>query len=267
MSEISGRTRLLGVIADPVVQARSPAMANARLAERGRAGEFVLVPLQVPAGSLGAALAGLRGVENFAGAIVSMPHKTAIAPLLDALTPEARRVGAVNVIRREPGGRLVGTALDGEGFVAGLASRGHRVAGRSCLLVGAGGAAAAIAFALAQHGVRSLEIANRTAAKARELADRVRAEFPALAVRATTSPAGAFDLAINATSLGMQPGDALPLGRDAIAAAGLVAECVIAPEITALLALARELGRPIHTGVPMLAEQMGLMLDFMGAAG
>ena len=76
---------------------------------------------------------------------------------------------------------------------------------------------------------------------------------------------GAFDLAINATSLGMKPDDALPLPRDVIAAAGLVAECVIAPEITPLLEAALALGRPIHTGVPMLAEQMALMLEFMTA--
>lgn len=267
MSEISGRTRILGLIADPVVQARSPGMANARLAERGRLGELVLVPMHVPAASLEAVVRGLRGLENFAGAIVSMPHKAAIARLVDALTPEGRRVGAVNVIRREAGGRLVGTALDGEGFVAGLASRGHTVAGKSCLLVGAGGAAAAIAFALAQHGCRSLAIANRTEARAAELAARVRAEWPELEVRAAAQPSGAFDLAINATSLGMKPDDALPVASEVIAAAGLVAECVIAPEMTRLLERARELGRPIHGGVPMLAEQMALMLDFMAGPG
>ncbi len=95
----------------------------------------------------------------------------------------------------------------------------------------------------------------------------MRAEFPGREVSVAAAPAGAFDLVINATSLGMQPGDALPLPREVIAAAGLVAECVIAPEITALLETAHALGRPIHTGVPMLAEQMALMLDFMAAAG
>jgi shikimate dehydrogenase len=227
---------------------------------------FGLVPRHFGAASLDAALAGLRGVENFAGAIVSMPHKTAIVSRLDALTPEAREVGAVNVIRRERGGRLIGTVLDGEGFVAGLRREGHEVAGRSCLLLGAGGAAAAIAFALARHGARSLAIANRTQSKALELAGRVHAAFPRLELAADPPADAPFDVVVNATSLGMRPGDALPLAPEAVARAGLVAECVIAPEITPLLARARELGRPIHTGVPMLAAQMGLMLDFMGAA-
>ncbi len=105
-----------------------------------------------------------------------MPHKTAIVALLDELTPEARQVGAVNVVRRAPDGRLHGTILDGEGFVAGLASARHRVDGSACLLMGAGGAAAAIAFALAAHGCRELTVANRTAAKSTALAARVSAD-------------------------------------------------------------------------------------------
>src|SRR6185369_6762333 len=136
LSDITGATRILGLIADPVVQARSPAMATALLREHGRFGAFVLLPMATPAAALGDVLAGLRRIANFAGAIVSMPHKTAIVPLLDQLTPAAAQVGAVNVVRRDPDGRLVGTVLDGEGFVAGLTAAGHRVDGAACLLAG-----------------------------------------------------------------------------------------------------------------------------------
>src|SRR6185436_9805369 len=106
-------------------------MANALLAERDRFGAFVLLPMQVPAGGLEEVVAAVRRIENFGGAIVSMPHKGAIVPLLDELTPEARLVGAVNVIRRDAAGRLAGTALDGEGFVAGLRACGHEVEAKS----------------------------------------------------------------------------------------------------------------------------------------
>jgi shikimate dehydrogenase len=112
-SGISGRTRMLGLIADPVVQARSPAMANALLEERGRFGAFVLLPLEVPAGALADVVGGLRRIGNFAGAIVSMPHKTAIVPLLDELTPEARLAGAVNVVRHGGEGRVARGARAG----------------------------------------------------------------------------------------------------------------------------------------------------------
>lgn len=264
--EITGATQILGVIADPVAQARSPGMANALLARRGALGRFVLLPMHVAADGLAEALAGLRQMRNFAGAIVSMPHKSAALALLDEVTDEARQVGAINVVRRNRDGRLRGTILDGEGFVAGLRAAGHEVAGTSCLLAGAGGAAAAIAFALAAHGCASLTIANRTRARAEALAMRVRQAFPDLDVRGGDAAAGGYDLAINATSLGMREGDALPFPRDVVAASTLVAECVIAPEMTRLLQTARDAGRAIHTGVPMLAAQMELMLDFMTAA-
>src|SRR5262245_61839616 len=239
-------------------------MANALLTEQERFGEFVLLPLHVPLASLGVVLTGLRGIQNFAGAIVSMPHKEVIVPLLDEVTPEAQMVGAVNVIRRGAGGRLIGTILDGEGFVAGLRSAGYEVHGKACLLVGAGGAAAAIAFALAKYGCYSLTITNRTAARALTLAARVRAVWPGLQVQAGKPPRGRYDIAINATSLGMNPTDELPMSQEMIDTSDLIAECVVAPEITALLEAAQQKGQKIHTGVPMLASQMALMLAFMG---
>src|SRR5262245_24685142 len=186
-------------------------MANALLRRAGRFGAFVLVPMQVPSGTLPEVVGALRRIGNFTGAIVSMPHKTAVVSLLDRLTLEAQRVGAVNVIRRTADGRLEGSILDGEGFVSGLRSAGHEVAGRSCLLVGAGGAAAAIAFSLARNGCRSLAIQNRTTARAATLATRLHRSFPALHVQTGDSAGAVYDIAINATSLGMKPDDALPI--------------------------------------------------------
>jgi shikimate dehydrogenase len=264
---ITGRTRLLGLLADPVVQARSPAMANALLAEQGRFGEFVLVPLEVAAAGLADVTRALRRVGSFAGAVVSMPHKTAIVPLLDDLTPEARLVGAVNVIRRTPDARLVGTVLDGEGFVAGLRAAGHDVAGKRCLLVGAGGAGSAVAVALAQHGCAALAIVNRTPATAATLAARVRAVARGVAVTVGDDAGARWDLAVNATSLGMRPDDPPPMSDDVLRRTALVAECVLAPETTALLARARALGCAVHGGVAMLAAQMPLLLRFMGVDG
>jgi shikimate dehydrogenase len=239
-------------------------MANALLQEKGLFGEYILVPLHASASRLVKVLDGLRHLQNFAGAIVSMPHKSAVVPLLDELSPEARLVGAVNVIRREPDGGLVGATFDGEGFVAGLRSAGHDVCGKTCLLVGAGGAAAAIAVALAKHGCKSLTLSNRTEAKAASLASRVREACPHVQVQVGVNPGGGYDFAINATSLGMKPDDELPLSHEVIKTSTVIAECVIAPEMTPLLEAAQQVGRVIHTGVPMLAAQMNLMLEFMG---
>ncbi|MGE0823090.1 MAG: shikimate dehydrogenase [Candidatus Binatia bacterium] len=264
-TSITGQTRLLGVLADPVAQARSPGMANTLLHEQNLFGEYVLVPLHVSAGGLPQVIDGLRHLRNFAGTIVSMPHKSTVVSLLDEISPEVSTVGAVNVIRRELDGRLLGAIFDGEGFVSGLWGAGYAVQGKTCLLAGAGGAAAAVAFSLAKHGCTSLTIINRTKEKAVTLASRVQHTWPHLPIHTELSLEKAYDVAINATSLGMHPGDALPLPVEVVESSSLIAECVIAPEITPLLEIARTKGRTIHTGVPMLAAQMDLMLRFMRA--
>jgi len=262
---ISGHTRLLGVVADPVKQARTPGMANALLDKRGLFGTFVLVPMHVSSDGFESFIAGIRCIKNFSGAVLSMPHKVVAAHLVDELTDEARLAGAVNVIRRLDDGRLVGTILDGEGFVAGLQSEGHSVRGASVLMAGAGGAASALAFALAKHGVSALYIQNRSPQRASDLARRVASAYPSVKVSTSCDESARFDLAVNATSLGMAQGDELPISLALIERSVLVAECVIAPEMTELLKAASAMGKRIHTGVPMLSAQMNLMLDFMGA--
>jgi shikimate dehydrogenase len=193
-----------------------------------------------------------------------MPNKSALVPLLDEVTPEARQVGACNVVRREPDGRLVGTMFDGEGFVAGLRAAGHEVRGQRVFLAGAGGAAAGIAFALGKHGAVALTIHNRTAAKAAALASRVAATWPGMNVRAGADPRG-HDLVVNATSLGMQPDDALPVDVAALAPGMVAAEIVIHPETTPFLAAAAARGCAVQRGLPMLEAQIDLMLEFMRA--
>lgn len=240
-------------------------MANRLLDERGLWGDFVMLPMQVSAEGFPALITGLRALKNFGGAVVSMPHKVVAAHLVDELTPEARLIGAVNVIRRNGDGRLIGTMLDGEGFVVGLAGAGYSVNGAHIPLVGAGGAASAIAFALAKHGCASLRIQNRTPETASALSARVKRAYPQVEISTEVRSNAHYDIAINATSLGMNPNDELPIPKPMIRHCGLVAECVIAPEMTPLLLEASGQGKVIHTGVPMLAAQMNLMLAFMGA--
>jgi shikimate dehydrogenase len=257
---ISGRTALLAIIGDPIAQVRAPLMINSALLERGRAEDAVMVPMHVRPHDLAGAIAGLRAIRNFRGAIITMPHKVAILPLLDELTPEAKQVGACNVFRVDPSGRLIGTMFDGEGFVAGLRKAGHEVTGRRVLLLGAGGAAAGIAFALGKHGAAGLTVHNRTQARAVELGERVRRTWPSLSITA----APPYDLIVNATSLGMKAGDDMPIGTELLKPPLVAAEIVTYPEITPFLAAAAHAGCQTHAGLPMLAAQMTLMLEFMG---
>ncbi len=262
-ASISGATAITVILAHPVGHLRTPQMMNAHFDALGHDG--VLVPLEVLPADLAAVVAGLRRVENLRGIVVTVPHKEAIAPLCDDLTDAARQVGAVNVIRRDADGRLTGGQFDGEGFITGLRDAGHEVAGRAVFMAGAGGAAAGLAFAFARHGATRLTIHNRTAAKAESLAMRVRAAYPACDTRAGGPDPSAHDVVVNASSLGMHEGDALPLDVARLAAPMLAAEVIMAPEVTPFLAEAARRGCATHGGKPMLAAQIALLARFMGA--
>ena len=249
-------------MAAPIGHVRTPQGINAVALARGFDG--IMVPLHVAAQNLAAAVSGLRATENLGGFIVTVPHKTTIVPLLDGLSEMARRVGAVNAVRREPDGRLCGEILDGIGFVAGLRASGHEPRGRSAYVAGAGGAACAIAFAMADAGVARLTIANRTRERAETLVARLRPIFPDLTLAVGTDDAFGHDIVVNATSQGLRNGDAYPLAIASLEQHQLVAEIIMQPAVTPLMAAAAALGCRTHPGIPMLSCQLELMADWMG---
>lgn len=261
MNAISGNTRLFGIVADPIAQVRTPQVLNAWFQSEGIDG--VLVPMHVAREGLPAAFEAFRKMRNLGGFIVTVPHKSEVVALCDEVSESARAIGAVNAVRRDADGRLIGEMFDGLGFLAGLKAEGHDPAGRSVLLLGAGGAAAAIAQALACAGVRRLSIANRTHAKAQAMADGVNASVPGVLADAVAADPRGYDIVVNATSLGMQEGDALPLDASLLAPSQLVAEIIMKPEMTALLLAAREKGCRIHLGRHMLDHQVRLMGRYM----
>lgn len=260
---ITGQTRIYGIIADPVGHVRTPEVMNAYFADHDA--DAVLVPLHVAPDVLDTAWSGLRCLQNLGGLIVTVPHKSAVLDLSDEVGEAARQIGAANAVRREPSGRMLCEMFDGKGFLDGLLQGGHDPAGRRVLLVGAGGAASAIAFALAGQGCAALTIANRTKAKGEELAAKIKGAFGGCDVCfGPPNPAG-HDLIVNATSLGLRPDDPLPLAIDKLAPGMIVAEVVMKPEMTALLEHAAQKGCRIHHGRHMLDAQVRLLADFIGA--
>jgi len=260
---ISGHTRLCAIIADPIHHVRTPQGINPILTERGI--DAVLVPIHVDARGLAAAVAGFRVMRNLAGFIVTVPHKTAMLGLCDTLSDDAGRIGAVNVVRREADGRLSGHMLDGEGFIGGLRGADIAPEGCRCLLAGAGGAASAIAFALARAGVARLDIHNRSRERAEALVARVAEAHPACQVTvAGPRPGAEHDLIINATSLGLRPDDPLPIDPAGLRPSHTVCDIIMDPARTALLRAAEACGCRTHPGQPMLDHQLRLMVEALG---
>lgn len=266
MRDITGTTQLFGILADPIHHVKTPQGINQLFVDEGFDG--VMVPIHIPSGQLAGAVQGLRHIANLSGFVVTVPHKSDMVALCDEVTPDARLIGAVNVVRRTPEGRLIGTMLDGEGFVAGLRQEGIEPAGLCVYLAGAGGAASAIAFALARAGVCRLAIFNRTVDKVQQLFDRLRGAYPNVDLIVGGEDPSGYDLVVNGTSLGLRPDDALPLDVGQLQPHQVVAEIIMAPAETALLRAAKARGCRIHYGAPMLSCQLALMASFMrGHAG
>lgn len=257
---ITGAARLIGLLGDPVAQAKSPQTFNAILAERGR--DAALAPIHLRSADFDAAIGGVMAIANLDGLVVTMPFKQRIRARLDELTARAQAVGAVNAARRTPEGRWIGDMFDGVGLVGaveglGLSPRGLRVG-----LVGAGGAGSAIAFALAEAGVASITIADLDARRAQSLAARVSAPG-GLAAAAGAVDLRSIDLLVNATPLGMAADDEAPVDVSRLDERVAVVDIVTRPS-TRLLEEAGRLGCRRAGGAAMVAAQARAILSFLG---
>jgi shikimate dehydrogenase len=238
-------------------------LINALLDQRGV--DALYVPWQVSAEHFAAAVAGLRQLRDFAGFTATMPHKEMAARLCDELLPNAQACGAVNAVRVETDGRLIGETFDGVAMVQAITAHRAVDATTRVLLVGAGGVGQAIAVALGLAGVGTLVITNRTQAKADDLAQKVQRAAPACAVEAGTTcdPVG-FDIVINATSLGHHGQGAMPIEVARVSGTALVADVVSTPEYTPLLHAAQTRGLDVVRGSEMLLPQIEILADFLG---
>jgi shikimate dehydrogenase len=239
------------VIGDPVSHSRSPALHNAAFAATGL--NWVYVAFPVAAGQAGSAVAAMRTLR-LGGMSVTMPHKDAVAAAVDELSPAAAALGAVNCVRWS-GRRLVGENTDGAGFVRSLRDEaGFDPSGRRVVVLGAGGAARAVVWALAAAGAAQVAVVNRTAVRAEAaaaLAGAAGVVVPATAVSDA-------DLVVNATSVGMSgasEGPALPCDAALLGPGQLVADLVYHPLRTALLDAAEARGATTLGGLGMLLYQ------------
>jgi shikimate dehydrogenase len=223
-----------------------------------------MAPFHVASDDLPALWQGLKSMRNLEGFLVTIPHKQQAAALCDRLDTQAAMVGAVSVVRRLADGEMLGGMFDGIGFVAGLRANGYEPRGKRVKLLGAGGAASAIAFALAEIGVTELAIANRTAAKSEALARQIAAVFPGCTVTVADSDPSGFELIVNATSLGLAPNDPLPLDPSRLTPAMTIAEIIMNPVETDLLVAAKRAGSMVQYGRQMLDHQMTPTTEFLG---
>ena len=266
MPWVDGNSRVFGVIAHPAGHVRAPMVFNPRFAAAGHG--QIMVPIDAPPSSLETIVRGLQNIPNFGGLAVTIPHKIAMVDLCDHLGTGARLTGAVNAVRFDRDGQLYGDNFDGAGFVAGCRGNGLEVAGKKLLILGAGGAARAIAAALCEAKVGHLTIANRNYEKAEGLVDLISNEigFSSLTAQPLAQTDGAgFDMIINSTSLGLHAEDALPLSLDYVSKGTVIADIIMVPADTKWLQDAAYRELPVHHGRHMLDYQIDLIGKFIGA--
>jgi shikimate dehydrogenase len=261
---ISPATRLCAVIGNPVGHSLSPALHNAAYDELGL--DFVYVAFRVE--DLRSALAGMRALENFRGMSVTIPHKIEAMRHVDEVAPEDRRIGSINTIVNEDG-RLVGLGTDGPGALKALVDGGVEIDGRSVLMLGAGGAARAVAFTLAlKTRLAKLTILDIDEGLLAGLAADLRAGSTAriepekLADASVRRAMAHADLVINCTPIGMHPREGVSLVPiDAFRAGQAVFDVVYNPLETRLLGDARSRGLTTISGVEMFINQAVLQFE------
>jgi len=255
--KISGKTRVCGIIGDPIEHTLSPAMHNAAFEELNL--DFVYVAFRVRREELRDALTGARSLDIL-GLNVTMPHKNAVMRYLDEIDSTARSIGAVNTILNKER-RLKGYNTDGIGALKALKENGVNPNGKKLLLLGAGGAGKAIAFNAAQE-VEELIILNRTPQKAKKLAEVLRKKFKkkingnALSTEIIKKELRDADILVNATSVGMHPNiDQSLVHRSSLRPDLCVMDIVYDPIETKLAKDAKAVGAKIVSGIEMLVYQ------------
>ncbi|XTZ14363.1 shikimate dehydrogenase family protein [Micromonospora echinospora] len=259
---ISGTTRLYALLGDPITQVRAPGLLNPVLARRGT--DAVLVPVHVTATDLEPVVRALRQMANLDGLLVTVPHKAAVLALADRVTDRARLAGSANALRREPDGTWTADTFDGDGFVRGLVEAGHDPRGRRVCVVGAGGAGSAIAVALLDAGTAELRLVDTDPGRLDTLHRRLSPVYPGRVSTSAHPLLDDVDLAVNATPLGLRPGDPLPFPVTGLPTHAVVADIIMTPAETALLRAAYLRGLPTQAGLPMLGHQIDAYLEFFG---
>lgn len=256
---IDGETRFFPIIGHPIGQVKSPAALSQVMAERNFNG--MVVPVEVLPEDLPGWLTAAKKVVNSGGIVITVPLKVSCMEFCDRVSARARAAGAVNIMIRE-GDAWVGDATDGQGHMDGVALQGFDVAGKPALLVGAGGAGAAIAYEILARGAAELAVHDIDATRRDTLIARLNADFPGRARAGSTDPRG-FALVANATPLGMRPGDPLPVQVEHLKADQFVSDVVTRPAISPLIGAARDLGCGTMPGTGMFDAQAVLLAELL----
>ena len=259
---IRGTTTLIAHLGYPTATFKAPMIYNPYFEKEGI--DAIVMPMGIKPEVFPEVFASLFKLTNIRGALITMPHKIAVVGLLDEVTPTVEIAGSCNAVLRRPDGTLFGDMFDGAGFVRGVQRKGRNLTGAKVLVVGCGGVGSAIAASLAAAGIGAIGLFDTNDASAQALGGRLSKHYPALKVATGSRDPEGCDVVVNATPLGMNKGDPMPVDMSRIAPTTFVGEVVMKQEMTAFLEAAKERGCEYQIGTDMLFEQIPAYLEFFG---
>lgn len=264
VSFINGRTRLYGIVGDPIEQVRSPEMVTYEM--HSRQINAVLLPIHVRVDEFDTTISHILGIQNLDGLIFTIPFKARAMRLAQHVGPQARTVDAINALARRPDGQWAGEIFDGLGCVEGFRRRGYSLTDKSVMLIGLGGAGSAICAAVAAEQPRAMRIFDLDASRCERMAAAVRRISPSTQVVIGTPTVQDMDVLLNASPVGMLGDLRLPIEADSFPAELTVFDAIVTPEQTPLLALAERCGCPVVRGREMMRGQISRMVDYFVAS-
>jgi len=259
---LNGKSALIAHIGWPTHTFKSSLIYNPWFEKKGI--DACVVPLGLRPGHFESGFVAIMDMGNVCGALITMPYKVDVMPLLANVSVAVQASGACNAVRKRADGTLEGHQVDGEGFVRAALAKGQKLQGARVLMAGSGGVGCGMAAALADAGVAELALFDTRAESAQALAARVRQYYPHVKVSTGSNDPAGFDVVINATPLGMNESDALPLDVARIAPTAFVADVVMKAEHTPFLRAALDKGCRVQVGTDMLFEMIPAYLEYFG---
>lgn len=257
---LNGRTRLYPLLGDPVKYARSPDWLSKHMASRGM--NMISLPMEVPDGQLGTVMAGLAATRNVDGLSLTMPHKSRGFDHCATVSETSRLLRVVSAIRRNADGSWHGHTTDGDAFVKAQIDNGAEIDGARVLVIGAGGAGSAIVISMLDAGAESVVVHDADRARAEQLVDLLQEKAGKRVEVGANDPTG-FDLVCNATPMGMEDGDPLPIDAGLLRENMFVGDVVAGHGETAFIRAAREAGCRTADGDAMVVAVLDVMCDFL----
>ena len=258
---LNGATRLYPLLGDPIKYARSPDWLSKHFAKRGM--NYISLPLEVPDGNLDPVMKGLAATMNVDGLSFTMPHKITGYDYMATVTETSRLLGVVSAVRRNKDGTWHGHTTDGDAFVKAQIDNGATVDGARVLVLGAGGAGSAVVISMLEQGAKEVAVYDLDSSRSENIVgllkdkagDRVR-------VAETSDPKG-FDLVSNATSMGMDDDDPIPIDPDKLDASMFVGDVIAGHGETKIIKAARAAGCKTADGDDMVVAVLDVMCDFL----